>query len=105
MTFLHLTFDLSRLPLTKWTPDDQLPNKQQRLSGPASVSPPHGANIGGGIAQHPAVAPRVIAPKPPLSPNAPVGVTMTTATSPYAQPAAMVQPMQNIQRVVKPMVS
>eukprot|EP00057_Strongylocentrotus_purpuratus_P019052 XP_011673526.1 PREDICTED: uncharacterized protein LOC100888735 isoform X2 [Strongylocentrotus purpuratus] len=84
-------------------PEEQSPSKQQRLSGPVSVSPPHGANIAGAVGQlHPNVAPRVIAPKPPLS-NAPGGGSMTTAASPYGQPAAMVQPMQNVQRVVKPM--
>lgn len=85
-------------------PEEQSPSKQQRLSGPVSVSPPHGANIAGAVGQlHPNVAPRVIAPKPPLS-NAPGGGPMPTAASPYGQPAAMVQPMQNVQRVVKPMV-
>eukprot|EP00057_Strongylocentrotus_purpuratus_P019053 XP_011673527.1 PREDICTED: TOX high mobility group box family member 4 isoform X3 [Strongylocentrotus purpuratus] len=70
-------------------PEEQSPSKQQRLSGPVSVSPPHGANIAGAVGQlHPNVAPRVIAPKPPLS-NAPGGGSMTTAASPYGQPAAM----------------
>ncbi|XP_041454167.1 thymocyte selection-associated high mobility group box protein TOX-like isoform X2 [Lytechinus variegatus] len=96
---------VSKAAVDQMDPEEQSPSKQQRLSGPVSVSPPHGANVAGVVGQHhPSVAPRVIAPKPPSSSNAPVGGgTMTTAASPYGQPAAMVQPMQNVQRVVKPM--
>ncbi|XP_071508712.1 uncharacterized protein [Diadema antillarum] len=96
---------VSKAAVDQMDPEEQSPSKQQRLTGPVSVSPPHGANGGGAgaLGQHQTIAPRIIAPKPPTSSNVPVSATMTSAASPFAQPAAMVPPMQNVQRVVKPM--